>query len=159
MSSAHRIKCPLLQEAFITHPADDFDGAIPYSSARARVGVGLIGSSRIVHGCSASCSTTGRDGIEEYLALTNLWIDEKEYDPKLDGAARDRARTSEAVRKTVEAVNQKRVALGADLQRHRIHGEGSAHQGARDVLPPGGVLRGGVQELQRERQALIPYYR
>ena len=26
--------------------------------------------------------TPGRDGMEEYLALTNLWIDEKEYDPK-----------------------------------------------------------------------------
>src|SRR5579862_4236493 len=23
-----------------------------------------------------------RNGMEEYLALTNLWIDEKEYDPK-----------------------------------------------------------------------------
>ena len=37
--------------------------------------------------------TSGRNGMEEYLALTNLWIDGKECDPKWDGAVRDWART------------------------------------------------------------------
>src|ERR1700676_5302161 len=34
-----------------------------------------------------------RNGMEEYLAMTNLWVDEKEYDPKWDSAVRDWART------------------------------------------------------------------
>src|SRR5277367_1019337 len=29
------------------------------------------------------------DGMEEYAAMTDLWVDEKEYDPKWDGAVRD----------------------------------------------------------------------
>ena len=36
----------------------------------------------------------GRNGIKEYLALTRLWIDESEYDPRWDAAVRDWARTS-----------------------------------------------------------------
>src|SRR3984885_13579075 len=52
--------------------------------------------------------SSGRNGMEEYLALTNLWIDENEYDPKWDGAVRDWARTSETVRKVVQAVDSKR---------------------------------------------------
>src|SRR5579871_1625244 len=51
------------------------------------------------------------NGMEEYLALTNLWIDEKEYDPKWDGAIRDWARISQGVRKVVQAVDQKRIAV------------------------------------------------
>src|SRR6266702_5190839 len=38
-----------------------------------------------------------RNGLQEYHALINLWIDEKEYDPKWDGAVRDWARTSASV--------------------------------------------------------------
>src|SRR3981189_1316395 len=30
-----------------------------------------------------------RNGMEEYLAMTNLWVDENDYDPKWDGAVRD----------------------------------------------------------------------
>src|SRR5438552_2511508 len=37
-------------------------------------------------------------GAEKYLAMTRLWVDETEYDPKWDGAVRDWARTSEPVR-------------------------------------------------------------
>lgn len=36
----------------------------------------------------------GRNGIKEYRALIHLWVDEKEYDPKWDGAVRDWARLS-----------------------------------------------------------------
>src|SRR5580704_16181397 len=53
----------------------------------------------------------GRNGMEEYLAMTNLWVDENEYDPKWDGAVRDWARTSKAVRRVVQGVDQKRISV------------------------------------------------
>src|ERR1700722_20558064 len=52
-----------------------------------------------------------RNGLEEYHALTDLLVDEKEYDPKWDGAVRDWARTSAAVLKVVQAVDEKRIAI------------------------------------------------
>src|ERR1700733_8252907 len=54
---------------------------------------------------------SAHNGIEKYLAMTHLWIDENEYDPKWDGAVRDWARTSPTVRKAVQAVDQKRIAV------------------------------------------------
>ncbi len=57
----------------------------------------------------------GRDGVAEYQALTRLWIDEKEYDPRWDGAVRDWARTSESVRKVVQAGDRKRIAVLEDI--------------------------------------------
>src|SRR5689334_8458563 len=47
--------------------------------------------------------------VREYRALIDLWIDEKEYDPRWDGAVRDWARTSATVLKTVQAVDEKRI--------------------------------------------------
>src|SRR5882762_1617691 len=31
----------------------------------------------------------GQSGMDKYMAMTELWIDEKDYDPKWDGAIRD----------------------------------------------------------------------
>src|SRR6266702_3242308 len=50
-------------------------------------------------------------GAEKYLAMTRLWVDETEYDPKWDGAVRDWARTSEPVRNVVRAVDKKRIEV------------------------------------------------
>ena len=103
--------------------------------------------------------TSGRNGMEEYLALTNLWIDEKEYDPKWDGAVRDWARTSEAVRKVVEAVDQKRIAILEQIFKDIGYTGVEAHIRARVMYyHQVGYYAMGVQESQRERRALIPYY-
>ena len=104
--------------------------------------------------------TPGRSGMEEYLALTHLWIDEKEYDPKWDGAVRDWARTSEAVRKVVEAVDQKRIAVLEQIFNDIGYMGKEAHIRARVMYyHQVGYYAMGVQESQRERRALIPYYR
>ena len=104
--------------------------------------------------------TPGHDGMEEYLALTNLWIDEKEYDPKWDGAVRDWARTSEAVRKVVQAVDQKRIAVLEQIFSDIGYTGKEAHIRARVMYyHQVGYYAMGVQERQRERRALIPYYR
>ena len=104
--------------------------------------------------------TPGRNGMEEYLALTNLWIDEKEYDPKWDGAVRDWARTSKAVRKVVEAVDQKRIAILEQIFNDIGYLGKEAHIRARVMYyHQVGYYAMGVQESQKERRALIPYYR
>jgi AcrR family transcriptional regulator len=102
----------------------------------------------------------GHTGMDKYIAMTNLWIDETEYDPKWDGAIRDWARTSRDVRKVVEAVDQKRIAV---LERifNDIGYEGKeGHIRARVMYyHQVGYYAMGVQESRKERRSLIPYYR
>jgi AcrR family transcriptional regulator len=101
-----------------------------------------------------------QDGMAEYLALTNLWIDEKEYNPKWDSAVRDWARTSEAVRQVVQRVDNKRIAVIEKIF-HNIGYKGhEAHIRARVMYyHQVGYYAIGVQESRRDRRALIPYYR
>jgi AcrR family transcriptional regulator len=101
-----------------------------------------------------------RDGLEEYLAMTNLWIDENEYDPKWDGAIRDWARTSATVRKVVEAVDQKRVAVLEQIFQHMGYQGKEANIRARVMYyHQVGYYAMGVRESQKERRALIPFYK
>ena len=107
----------------------------------------------ILHGPS-------RDGMQEYLALTNLWIDENEYDPKWDGAVRDWARTSQAVREVVQAIDQKRIAVLEQIFHDMGYKAKEAHIRARVMYyHQVGYYAMGVQESRKERRALIPYYR
>jgi len=102
----------------------------------------------------------GGNGMEEYLALTNLWIDEDQYDPKWDGAVRDWARTSEAVRKVVQKVDQKRIAVLEQIFNDMGYTGKEAHIRARVMYyHQVGYYAMGVQESKKERRALIPYYR
>jgi AcrR family transcriptional regulator len=100
-----------------------------------------------------------RNGVEEYLALTNLWIDEKEYDPRWDGAVRDWARTSDAVRRVVQDVDQKRIAVLERIFNDMGYTGKEAHIRARvTYYHQVGYYALGVQESQKERRALLPYY-
>jgi len=100
-----------------------------------------------------------RNGVEEYRALTNLWVDEKEYDPKWDGAVRDWARTSDAVRKAVQAVDQKRIAVLEQIFNDMGYAGKEAHIRARVMYyHQVGYYALGVQESLKERRALLPYY-
>jgi AcrR family transcriptional regulator len=102
----------------------------------------------------------GKNGMEKYLAMTNLWIDEKEYDPKWDGAVRDWARTSDDVRKIVYEVDQKRIAVLEQIFKEIGYAVKDAHIRARVMYyHQVGYYAMGVQESKRRRRALIPYYR
>jgi AcrR family transcriptional regulator len=101
-----------------------------------------------------------QDGMKEYLALTHLWVDEKEYDPKWDGAVRDWARTSESVRRVVQEVDNKRIAVIEKIFHNIGYTGPDAHIRARVMYyHQVGYYAMGVQESRRERLALIPYYR
>jgi AcrR family transcriptional regulator len=100
------------------------------------------------------------DGLAAYLAMTNLWVDEEEYDPKWDGAIRDWARTSAAVRKVVEDVDQRRIGVLEEIFRHIGYQGIEANVRARVMYyHQVGYYAMGVRESQSERRALIPFYR
>lgn len=101
----------------------------------------------------------GRNGIQEYLALTRLWIDESEYDPRWDGAVRDWARTSGAVLKAVQAVDERRIAIIEQICRDLGYRGKDAHIRARvTYYHQVGYYALGVRESRRQRLALLPYY-
>jgi AcrR family transcriptional regulator len=101
----------------------------------------------------------GHNGTAKYLAMTNLWVDEQEYDPKWDGAVRDWARTSAVVRKVVQAVDQKRIAVLEQIFNDIGYTGTEAHVRARVMYyHQVGYYAMDVQESQSERRALIPYY-
>ena len=101
----------------------------------------------------------GLSGLEQYQALTRLWINEMEYDPRWDGAVRDWARTSPAVRRAVQKVDGERITMIERIfQRMGYQGK-EAHIRARVMYyHQVGYYALGVQESQRTRRALMPYY-
>jgi len=100
------------------------------------------------------------NGMQEYDALVNLWVSEDEYDPKWDGAIRDWARTSQSVRRAVQAVDHKRIALLEQIFNDMGYTGKEAHVRARvTYYHQVGYYAMGVQESQRERRALLPFYR
>lgn len=100
------------------------------------------------------------DGLAQYLAMTNLWVDEEEYDPQWDGAIRDWARTSETVRKVVQKVDQRRIDVLEEIFRHIGYRGKEANVRARVMYyHQVGYYAMGVRESQSERRALIPFYK
>lgn len=52
-----------------------------------------------------------RNGIAEFLAVMNLWLDEETYDPAFDTAVRDWARTSKEAAAAVRRVDERRIEV------------------------------------------------
>jgi AcrR family transcriptional regulator len=101
----------------------------------------------------------GRSGIEQYRALVDLWVQERDYDPKWDGAVRDWARTSKRVREAVQKVDAVRIALIEGMFRNMGYRGNDAHIRARVMYyHQVGYYALGVRESFKERQALLPYY-
>jgi len=101
----------------------------------------------------------GRKGMQEYLALTHLWIDENEYDPKWDAAVRDWARTSAAVLKAVQSVDEKRIAVIEQICLDLGYKGKDAHVRARvTYYHQVGYYAMGVRESRKQRVELIPSY-
>jgi len=101
----------------------------------------------------------GRNGLEEYQALIDLWIEESEYDPKWDGAVRDWARTSPAVRHVVAAVDQRRIAILEQIFNDLGYQGKEGHIRALiTYYHQVGYYALGVQESRKERRELQPYY-
>ena len=100
-----------------------------------------------------------RNGMREYQALINLWVDEKEYDPKWDGAVRDWARTSSAVLKSVQAVDEKRIGIIERIFWDMGYTGQEAQVRARiTYYHQVGYYALGIRESRKQRLELLPYY-
>jgi AcrR family transcriptional regulator len=101
----------------------------------------------------------GRNGIKEFQALIDLWVEESEYDPKWDGAVRDWARISNAVLKVVQAVDQRRVAVLETVFRDLgFPGEEALVRARVTYYHQVGYYTLGVRQTRRRRLELLPYY-
>ncbi|MFC4314231.1 TetR/AcrR family transcriptional regulator [Steroidobacter flavus] len=104
-------------------------------------------------------TATELSGLQKFKALVDLWISEKEYDPKWDGAVRDWARTSPKVLDTVHAVDEQRVGFIEQVFRDLGYKGKEAHVRARvTYYHQVGYYALGVRESRKQRLELIPYY-
>jgi len=104
--------------------------------------------------------TSGRNGMQEFQALIDLWVDEREYDPQWDGAVRDWARTSTAVLKAVQSVDDRRIAVLERVFLDLGYVGKDAHIRARiTYYHQVGYYALGVRESRKTRLELIPFYR
>jgi AcrR family transcriptional regulator len=102
---------------------------------------------------------TELSGLQKFKALVDLWISEKEYDPKWDGAVRDWARTSPKVLDAVHAVDEQRVGFIEQVFRDLGYKGKEAHVRARvTYYHQVGYYALGVRESRKQRLELIPYY-
>jgi AcrR family transcriptional regulator len=98
-------------------------------------------------------------GVDKLTAMTDLWIDERDYDPRWDGAVRDWARTSAAVHDIVVAVDARRIAILEQIFTEMSYRGMEAHIRARiTYYHQVGYYAIGVRESRQERRELVPWY-
>lgn len=52
-----------------------------------------------------------RQGVEEFIAIVKLWVEEKDYSPAFDTAVRDWARTSREAAAAVHRADERRIQI------------------------------------------------
>ena len=101
----------------------------------------------------------GATGMDEFVRLVHLWVDESEFHPALESAMRDWARTSEAVAAVVKAVDEERIAYIKRIFLDFGYGEDEAFIRARiTYFHQVGYYTIGYNETLDARMALLPMY-
>lgn len=104
-------------------------------------------------------TAANKSGLQKFQALVDLWIAEKDYDPKWDGAVRDWARTSPKVLDTVHAVDEQRIEFIEKVFQDLGYTGKEANVRARvTYYHQVGYYALGVRESRRRRLELLPYY-
>jgi AcrR family transcriptional regulator len=104
-------------------------------------------------------TASNKSGLQKFRALVDLWIAEKDYDPKWDGAVRDWARTSPKVLETVHKVDELRIGFIERVFLDLGYAGKEAHVRARvTYYHQVGYYALGVRESRRRRLELLPYY-
>lgn len=104
------------------------------------------------------CKLAGEADDSSRIAR-RLWLSEKEYDPKWDGAVRDWARTSQKVLDTVHAVDQQRIGYIEQVFQDLGYKGKEANVRARvTYYHQVGYYALGMHETRKQRLELIPYY-
>lgn len=100
-----------------------------------------------------------RNGMGEFLALVNLWVEERVYSPAYDTAVRDWARTSDRVARAVKRVDNRRIDILKRIFLDLGYDDGEAFIRARvTYFHQVGYYTLGLGESHRERRKLLPLY-
>lgn len=101
----------------------------------------------------------GATGMDEFVRLVHLWVDESEFHPALESAMRDWARTSGEVSAVVKAVDEERIAYIKRIFLDFGYGEDEAFIRARiTYFHQVGYYTIGYNETLDARMALLPMY-
>ena len=109
--------------------------------------------------CAQFEAVLRRNGPEKFRALVDVWVEEKEYNPKWDSAVRDWARTSAKVARVVHAVDDQRIAVLHQVFLDMGYEDPEALVRARiTYYHQVGYYALGVRQSRKERLKLLPYY-
>ena len=101
----------------------------------------------------------GRNGMTEFMAIVDIWINESQYNPAWDAAVRDWARLSGSVANTVRRVDDERIAVLAQVFKDMGYPDDESFVRARvTYFHQVGYYALGVRETREERLKLLPLY-
>jgi AcrR family transcriptional regulator len=101
----------------------------------------------------------GRNGMAEFAAVVDIWIQEAHYSSAWDAAVRDWARVSTKVGNAVRRVDDERIAVFAQIFQDIGYPEDEAFVRARvTYFHQVGYYALGVRETRDARLRLLPLY-
>jgi AcrR family transcriptional regulator len=101
----------------------------------------------------------GANGVEEFKALIDVWVNEHNYNPQWDAAIREWARISPRVATVVRRVDDVRIEIIQRMFRDMGYTEPEAFVRARiTYFHQVGYYTLGVQESREQRLELMPFY-
>ena len=100
-----------------------------------------------------------RNGLDDFLAFINVWMDEKDYSPAFDTAVRDWARTSREAADAVHRTDKRRVNILNRIFTDMGYAEAEALVRARiTYFHQVGYYAIEIQEDPQRRRELAPVY-
>ncbi len=107
----------------------------------------------------AALRDPGRNGMAEFEAIVDVWVNEAGYSPAWDAAVRDWARVSTKVANAVRRVDDDRIAVLKQVFLDMGHPEDEAFVRARvTYFHQVGYYAMGVEEPRAQRLRLLPLY-
>ena len=101
----------------------------------------------------------GANGMAEFQALCDMWVNEAGYDPQWDAAIREWARISPRVATLVRRVDDLRIEIIQRIFHDMGYGEPEAFVRARTTyFHQVGYYTLGVRESREQRLKLLPIY-
>lgn len=99
------------------------------------------------------------DPVQKFLAMVELWLEEKDFDPAFDAAVRDWARSSPSVARKIASIDELRMSLLEKVFREMGYGQREAMVRARvTYYHQVGYYTLDVHESKKRRRDLLPVY-
>lgn len=107
----------------------------------------------------ATMKSTTDDGVEEFKAIVDMWLEESEFDPAYDASVRDWARISPEVARAVKRVDARRIGVLNRIFRDLGYSDPEAFIRARiTYFHQVGYYTLELRESRKRRRELAPTY-